>query len=173
MHNQSFRNLYAPLVLLVVLSNVVAVSSIPIMVSRDDARTVIDSAELTLLIAYRNVLAAESAGADITALVESLNEAVDLLNQAKESYDSGDYASALDHSSRSKELSEKVTSEAEQLKAEAERTSQISAAAFFIGVPLLLVALVVAGYYGFKMMRERSVEEIMKKGIKVSEEENE
>lgn len=173
MDNQSFRYLCAPLVLLVVLSSVVAVNSIPLMVSRDDARTVIDSAEQALLIAYRNVLAAESAGADITALVGSLNEALDLLTQAKESYDSGDYASALDYSLRSKQLSDKVTLDAEQLKVEAEQASQVSAAAFFIGIPLLLVALVVVGYYGFKIMRERSVEGIMKKGIKVSEEERE
>ncbi len=172
MERQSPYVLALPLFLLV-LSNMVVVQAAPIMAPKIDANTSIDGARQALLTAYRSVLAAESAGADVTALTERLNEALDLLTRAQESYDSGDYASASDYASGSKQLSDSVILEAERLVVEAKSMSQIRTVAFFVGVPVVLLVLVASGYYGFKMMRKRSVEGIMKKRVRILEEEKE
>ncbi len=173
MRCQSPNVLALPLLLLLVFSNVSLMYIVPVTGSRDDARGSIDSAEQALLDAYRGVLAAESVGADVADLVEKLNEALSLLSQARESFELGDYVSASDYASRSKQLSDQVISAAVQLKADAERMSQFWAVASIVGVPLILAALGAAGYYGFKILRRRSVEGIMKKRIKVLKEEKE
>ena len=161
------RVMVLPLLFLVVLSNVASMQLVPVIASRDDARASIGSAEQALLDAYQGVLAAESAGADVTTLVETLNEALDLLSQARESLDIGDYSSSLGYASQSKQLSDQVISEAAQLKVQAEGMSQFWAIASIVGVPLVLVVLGAACYYGYKILRKRSVEGIMKKRIKV------
>jgi hypothetical protein len=158
---------------LLILLNVVAAQAAPIMISKNDANTGIDGASQALLAAYRSILAAESAGADVTALTGRLNEALDLLTRARESYGSGDYISASDCASRSKLLSDGVVLEAERLVADAKGMSQIRTVIFFVGVPLVLVLLVAGGYYGFRIMRKRSVEGIMKKRVRILKEEKE
>ena len=143
------------------------------MASRNDADASIDSAMEALITAYRSVLAAESAGSDVTALTVRLNEAHELLTQARESYSSGDYESALDYASQSKLLSEGIILEAERLVVEANSMSQIRTAVFFVGIPLVLIVLVAGGYYVFRIVRKRSVEGIMMKRVRVVEEERE
>jgi len=160
-----------PLLFIVVLSNVASMQLVPAFASRDDARASIDSAEQALLAAYQGVLAAESAGADVTTLVEMLNEALDLLAQARESLELGDYNSTLEYASQSRQLSDQVISEAAELKVQAEGMSQFWAIASIVGIPLVLVVFGAACYYGYKILRKRSVEGIMKKRIKVLREE--
>jgi len=172
MHSRSPYVLSMSFISLILL-NVVVAHAAPLMISRSDANAGIDGAGQALLTAYRSVLAAESAGADVTALTERLNEALTLLTRARESYSSGDYISTSDYASRSKQLSDGVVLEAERLVIDANRMSQIRTLAFFVGVPLALVILVVGGYYGFRIMRKRSVEGIMKKRVRILREEKE
>jgi len=167
----SLHRMISALIILLIVSGVGAIQLDPIKASRDEARTEIDRAEEALLTAYRKVLEAEASGADVTTLVDESNSALDLLCNARESYDSGDYASALEYSSRSIQISRRVASDAEELKAEAERVAQIQTTALFIGVPLVILVVIAAGYRGFQIIRRRRVEEIMKKRVRVVEEE--
>jgi hypothetical protein len=60
----------------------------------DEATSAISEAEEATVSAYRAVLDAESAGADVTSLMSQLNKAAELLAQANMSYEIHDFKNA-------------------------------------------------------------------------------
>lgn len=64
--------------------------------ARDEADSAIRSSEEKILECYSAVLDAERAGADVTPLLEVLNEAGDLLSKAQLAYNKGDFYAARD-----------------------------------------------------------------------------
>lgn len=71
---------------IILLSLVVIIPS-PVWANQADAETAISSAQATLLNCYNAAKQAEAAGANITVLVDALNEAGALLSQAELAYD--------------------------------------------------------------------------------------
>ena len=61
---------------------------------RDLVSSLIDEADRAVVSAYDKVLVAERAGADVSLLAGKLNNACDLLVQARVSYDNGDFDNA-------------------------------------------------------------------------------
>lgn len=69
--------------------------------SEDEALSKISEAENALYSAYDAVLKAEEAGANVTLLLGSLDEAGELLSKAHLAYNMGDFDSAFDFAVRS------------------------------------------------------------------------
>jgi len=81
--------------LVVTLLLLAAIVPSPVWASQADAATAISSAKSTILNGYNAAKQAEAAGANITVLVGTLNEAGSLLSQAELAYAANDFDTAL------------------------------------------------------------------------------
>ncbi len=90
--------------------------------SQTDAANAIASAKRSLLSNYTAVQATEKAGANVSALVESLNEVSSLLSNAELAYSKNDYSSATDLAIQSQTQLNSLTTEINAVKTSA--TSQ-------------------------------------------------
>lgn len=90
--------------LTIVLLFFLASALIPALVSADQgsAQNALSSAESTLKSCYDAVTQAESAGADVTALVITLNGAAEVLSKAKLAYASNNFDASFEYASQSK-----------------------------------------------------------------------
>lgn len=82
----------------------------------EEAGLAIERAEDVLVSAYRVVLEAEGAGANVSGLLFQLNRAGELLAQARVSYRAGDFDGAARSAGLCSEMGEGVRGEAEGLK---------------------------------------------------------
>lgn len=74
----------------------------PVLADQGSAQNAISSAEGTMKNCYDAATQAEAAGADVTALVATLNSAAELLSKAKLAYASSNFDSAFDYASQSR-----------------------------------------------------------------------
>ena len=79
---------------------------------QDNWINALENAELRVVNAFRAVQVAENEGADVHDLTHALNDALALLNEAKNSYNSGNFTEAIDMAERCSEISASVESAA-------------------------------------------------------------
>jgi hypothetical protein len=139
-------------------------------VASSDTRKAIDAARDALYIAYDSVLDAERAGADVTKLVGDLNAALELLNTAEDYYARGDNGGALSYATQSKSISDQVVIEAKQLKAQAIEAANQRRIIVGFSVSVIIIAICVGLFYGWKLYRQKSREKILKMRVRVMEE---
>jgi len=139
-------------------------------VASSDARKAIDDARNALYIAYDSVLDAERAGADVTKLVVNLNTVLNLLDQAEDYYAHGDNGGALSYASQSKSIADQVVIEARQLKALAIEAANRQRIIVGISVPVIIIAICVGLFYGWKLYSQKSREKILRMKVRAAEE---
>jgi hypothetical protein len=139
-------------------------------VASSDARKTIDDARNALYIAYDSVLDAERAGADVTKLVVDLNAALSLLNKAEDYYARGDNGGALSYATQSKSIADQVVTEARVLKAQAIDAANRQRIVVGISVPVIIIAVCVGLFYGWKLYGKKSREKILKMKVRPVEE---
>jgi hypothetical protein len=118
------------MVLIVVFSYIM---SIPLVISAQsptDASSTIGVAKAQLTNAYQSALQAEQAGANITELTTTLNEAGLLLSQAEQAYSIGDYSSSQSLAVQCQEKLGDFTTRSDALK---EVAVQQETQAFWVG----------------------------------------
>jgi len=128
--------------------------------SQEDARIAIQSAESTGLNCYKAVFEAEKAGADVSSLLEVLNEAGWLLSRARVAYNNGDFNSAYDYATNCTKMLNGLADKADSLKLEAENARRMDFLVNYVGSSVGAVAIVVGGYafWVFLKRREKTVE---------------
>lgn len=106
----------APITLFTILLLFVTVGAAPVWAEQANASTAISSAKNTILNCYSAAKEAEAAGANITVLTGTLNEAGSLLSQAELAYATGDFNTALNLADQSKNRLSNFIGEANSLK---------------------------------------------------------
>jgi len=91
---------FAVLVSVVVGSSVDAVLG----VSEEEASTVLAAAESNVVGCYSAVAEADEVGANVTALLTRLGEAVEILSLGELAFSEGDYVSAFSYAGQSQEM---------------------------------------------------------------------
>lgn len=105
-----------PIALTVLLLLIVAVVVSPVWAQQESAASAISSARNTILNCYTAAREAEAAGANITVLTSTLNDAVSLLSQAELAYGAGDFEAAFDFASQSQSTLANFVGEANALR---------------------------------------------------------
>jgi hypothetical protein len=84
-----------------------------------DARQRIDDGEAALADAFKKVVDAETAGANVSVLLQRLNSAADLLDLAEVAYGNADFGEALSKANECLTLTNSVASDAAEFKNQA------------------------------------------------------
>jgi len=133
-----------PIALTVILLLFVTVVASPVWADQAGAASAIASAKNTIVTCYSAVKDAEAAGANITVLVGTLNEAGLLLSQAEFAYDASDFDTAFNLASQSQNTLANLAGEANILRDTATQQQNqdflINVAGSIIGAFLVIVA---------------------------------
>ncbi len=105
-----------PIVLSIILLLFVTVVASPVWAEQSNASTAISSAKNRILDCYNAAKEAEAAGANITALAATLNEAGSLLSQAELAYAANDFSTAVNFAVQSQNVLNGFVGEANALK---------------------------------------------------------
>jgi hypothetical protein len=105
-----------PIALVIVLLLALAVAASPVWAQQAGASTAISSAQTTILDCYNAAKDAEAAGANITVLVGTLNEAGSILSQAELAYTTNDLDAAYDLAVQSQNTLSGFVAEANALR---------------------------------------------------------
>lgn len=114
--------------------------------SQEDAESAIRSAEDDVLKCYKAIFDAEKAGADVTGLLEVLNEAGWFLSEAKLAYTNEDFDSAYEYAVNCSQKLEGIASQANSLRLEAERAGYMDFLVNYVVSAVGSLAVVVVGY---------------------------
>jgi len=118
----------------------------------------ITNADDALKLAFKRVLEAEGAGANVSSLMSDLNEAGEFLAEAEMSYRNGNLTDAVGLADRCSGLAEAVSIEAAALKGSALADSQRafrSTIIFSTGGTFAFVAVLVLFWFWFKRVHAR------------------
>jgi hypothetical protein len=144
-----------PVALVIILLLSVAVVASPVWADQADAAAAISSAKNTILNCYSVAKEAEAAGANITVIVGTLNEAGSLLSQAELAYATNDFDVALNLAIQSQATLNNFISEANTLK---ETATQQRNQDFLINVVGSLAgtfAVIVAGFVAWRFLKKK------------------
>ncbi|WP_287584069.1 hypothetical protein [Candidatus Borrarchaeum sp.] len=141
--------------------------------SQASANRAINEAQDSIYMAYKSIAQADQAGGDVTNLVDQLNTAVSLLEEARDSYGQGDYSTAYEKAVEAESIAETVKQNADDLHARASfaRSLQI------IVIPVVIVLVVIFSYIfikrGWKWLERKADEEFLEMEIGIPAEEEE
>ncbi len=119
--------------------------------------------------AYEMILNADDAGANITGLVDQLNEAVGLLDEARRVYETNQtYAEELANQARV--IADAVYEEALVLLAETRSVSSIWPVLVLLGIGFAIVFAFISLYYLWRRITEEEEEGILEMEVSTPEE---
>lgn len=124
-------------------------------VSENDAKAAIAEAEKNIVLCYNAVAEADAAGANVTTLIATLNEAGALLSKAELSYKTGDFDSAINFTSQSQD---KLNGFVLEAKALTERTVQEHYWDFMItvgGSSVGTLAVVIGSFIVWRFLKKK------------------
>jgi len=130
--------------------------------SSDEAQAAISRAEPKMSLAYKSVLEAEEAGADVSNLLFKLNNGSTLLSQARMQYRIGNFSEAVNLANQCFDSLNGIEIEAKKLRdsavTERKRRMLISAvgSAFSIGV------IVFASILGWRFFKDKYCQRVLK-----------
>jgi hypothetical protein len=138
--------------------------------SQASANRAINEAQDSIYEAYKSIAQADQAGGDVSNLVDQLNTAVLLLEEARESYNQDDYSTAFDKAVEAKNIAETVEQNADDLQARANFARILQ----LIVIPLIIVLAVIFSYIflkkGWKWLERKADEEFLEMEIGIPEE---
>lgn len=105
-----------PITLIAILLLFVTIMILPVWAEQESASSAISSAKNTILTCYSAARQAEAAGANITVLTETLNQACSLLSQAEFAYATKNFDAAYNLASQSQNVLENFIGEANILE---------------------------------------------------------
>lgn len=120
-----------------------------------DASSAISSAESKIISCYGAAVDAQKAGANVSELLNVLNEAGWLLSRAKLSYSREDFDSAFAYASQCQSMLEGFAAQAEGLRLEAEKASQQDFMYNFVGSGVSALSIVVGGSALWALLKRR------------------
>ena len=135
-----------PIALIVLLLLLVAMFPLPVWASQADAANAISSAKNTILNCYNATREAETAGANITVIVGTLNEAGSLLSQAEFAYATNDFDAALTFALQSQPSLNNIIQEANALKGTATQLRNQDFLVNVVGSVIGTFAVIIAGF---------------------------
>lgn len=119
--------------------------------------------------AYRAVLDADNAGANVTELVEQLNIAVDLLDEARTVYETNQtYAEEL--ANQTIAIANAVHEAALDLLADTQSLNSVWVILFPLGIVFVIVFVGIVLYYSWRTIAVEEEEELLKMEVSVPEE---
>ncbi|MCK5587348.1 MAG: hypothetical protein KAI34_01315 [Candidatus Lokiarchaeota archaeon] len=137
------------------------------------ANRAINEAQDSIYSAYKSVAQADQAGGDVSNLVDQLNTAISLLEDAKDSYEQEDYSTANEKAVEAKNIAVTVEKNADDLRARANFTRSLQ----MIVIPIIVVLAVIFGFIflkrGWKWLERKADEEFLEMEVVVPEEEEE
>lgn len=128
--------------------------------SHQEAENKVSEAENKILDCYQAAFEAEKAGANISELLTTINEAGRLLSIAKLSYEYGDYDSAVELANQTLTILDGFIDEANALNKNAKQSGFFDFTVNFVGSAVGAVAIFVGGYAGWILLKRRE------KGVK-------
>jgi hypothetical protein len=137
-------------------------------VDGSEASNAIDHAERDLNTAYAEVAEADSAGADVSALLNKLNSAGIYLSEANAAFNAGDYESAIALAGNCSNAVSGVAGEAANLGSSTE-VAHFNAVLSAVVVSIFGVIIVaVLGFIGWRFLKRRYFREFLDKRPKVN-----
>ena len=139
--------------------------------SQASANRAINEAQDSIYVAYKSIADAEQAGGDVSNLVDQLNNAISLLEEARDSYEQEDYSTAYEKAVEAKSIAETVEQNADDLQARANFARILQ----LIVIPLVIVLVVIFSFIfikrGWKWLERKADEEFLEMEIGIPEEE--
>jgi hypothetical protein len=140
--------------------------------SEDAAASAISEAEEAVGLAYETVLEAENAGAEVSGLLDKLDEAGMLLAEAQVSFRLGDFDEAFSLANLCSGIGESVEDEAYELRVEAYGSrvmvSWLTMAGSLVGV----VVVAFGSFWGWRVFRRRYVRRALRIKPEVAKDES-
>jgi hypothetical protein len=133
----------------------VALLSSTVSANQSDAATAISSAQNTIVNCYDAAKAAEAAGANITGLAGTLNEAGLLLSQAQLAYSQSDFDAAANYAAQSQNKLNGFISQADSLRQAALQRESWDFLVNFVGSIVGAFAVVAAGFAVWFFLKRR------------------
>lgn len=134
-----------------------------------EATNSINQAELDLNLAFVAVAEADAAGADISEMLDNLDNAVDSLSEAKFAYRSDNYAVSSLLAMEVSNAVEEIAFDADYLRVEAEKTESALFVWTGLGSGIGLFLLLVLGFVGWSVLKKRYSEQVLEMKPKVEE----
>jgi len=164
------RSAFILLILSVLFLSLTLVSAPSILATSEQSSILkqIQDAERQFKEAFAAVREAEAAGAEenqIAALADRLNQALNLIEQAKEGY-TQENSTATDKTAQAAYLCNQLKGEANQLRDEALKSSHYNKILLLSTVPVAALIVTLFVHYGYKMWRRSEVERVMKMEIR-------
>jgi cobalamin biosynthesis Mg chelatase CobN len=139
---------------LLVLCFLISFPSVASAATQTDAGSAIASAQKLLLNCYNAAKASEAAGANITVLEVSLNDAGRSLSNAELAYSNGDYNSAVNYANQCQSALSNFVPKANALKASGEQ-QRSQGLVIFVGSIVGALAVVGAGYVVWLQVKKK------------------
>jgi len=130
--------------------------------SGDVATSAISEAEEVVASAYEAVLEAENAGADVSGLLDKLNEAGMLLAEAQIASRLGDFDEAVLLASLCSGIGESVKNEAYELRVEAYGSRVMVSWLTMAGSTIGVVAVVFGSFLGWRVFKRRYIQQVLR-----------
>jgi hypothetical protein len=144
-----------PITLFVILLLSVTVVASPVCADQGAASAAISSAKNTIATCYSAAKEAEAAGANITALVGTLNEAGSLLSQAELAHAANDFDTALNLATQSQNRLNNFVGEANALKETAAQQQNQDFLINVVGSTIGTFAVIIAGFAVWRFLKKR------------------
>ena len=138
----------------------------------DMAASAVGEAEEVVASAYEAVLEAEHAGANVSGLLASLNEAGELLATAQVAFRLGDFDEAVLSASLCSEICEVVRDEADELRVEAYGAKIMNSWLTMTGSTIGVVAVVFGSFWGWRVFKRRYVRRALRMKPEVAKDES-
>lgn len=136
------------------LFSVMVVSSF-VLAEQTDASAAITSAKEQIVTCYQAARDAEGAGANITSLTATLNDAGALLSQAESAYSTNDFDAARDLAVQSREMLSNFVSDANALKETAIQQGNQDFMINVVGSAVGAIAVVVGGFAVWNFLKRK------------------
>jgi type II secretory pathway pseudopilin PulG len=139
----------------IVLLLVLAVAASPVWAEQAGVSTAISSAKTTILDCYNAAKDAEAAGANITVLVGTLNEAGSLLSQAELAYATNDFDTAYDLAVQSQNTLSGFVAGANALRDAAVQQQNQGFLVNVVGSVIGTFVVIAAGFAAWLLLKKR------------------
>ena len=147
-------------ILLAFVSSVFVLS--PMALDVEDAASAIESAESAVNLAYEAVLEAEGVGANVSGLLDELNDGVEALSEAYMSNRVGDFDDAIYFADLCCDLVGGIEAEANELRdvAAVDRNQRFLLTSF--GSVFAVVGVFCGGFFGWRFFKSRYHRRVLK-----------
>ena len=141
--------------LVIVVLLVITILILPVRADQAGAATAISSAKNTILGCYSAAKEAEAAGANITVLIGTLNEAGSLISQAELAYSTNNFDTAVSFAVQSQNTLSNFIGEANSLEETATQQQSQDFLINVIGSIIGTIAVVIAGFLVWRFLKNK------------------